>query len=425
MSSGSTCSVVGCSNSSNKIRHFMEAECYTHRVKRRECLCPPPYSLHFMPASRRLGWLAALRLKYPPKKVYVCSHHFVNKRPTDEHPNPELFLGYERPVQKKRRTIVRGETLVQCFTAVAEEVSQEAEGVPEESHRTVATQWEDPSLCDHSYARSQGVDASIQNHVMTDAATKSGDFSHFMLQSDTDAYLYTGLPLDTFNTLVSTLERFGNGTLTLSVRDQILMTIMKLKLNRVLGDLSRQFHVSQSVASRIITHWIDKMEEGLRPLIVWLPRETIKATMPASFQKFFPNTTCVIDCSESMLQKPKYLDSRGESYSHYYSHNTIKYLVGIAPCGLIIFISSAYGGHTSDKYITMNSGILDYLRPGDEVMADRGFLIRDILFERRMNLVLPAFTRDCSVDSLPPYCIPVVSLSPWPGWPMSLQQQQQ
>lgn len=96
---------------------------------------------------------------------------------------------------------------MQCFTAVAEEVSQEDE-VPEESHRTVATQWEDPSLWDPSYARSQGVDAPIQNHVMTDGATQSGEFSHLMLQSDADAYLYTGLPLDTFNTLVSTLERF-------------------------------------------------------------------------------------------------------------------------------------------------------------------------------------------------------------------------
>lgn len=177
------------------------------------------------------------------------------------------------------------------------------------------------------------------------------------------------------------------------MRDQILMTLIKLKLNCVLGDLGRQFHVSQSVASKVISFWIDKMEEVLRPLIIWLPKETIKATMPATFKKCFSNTTCVIDCTESLLQKMKNLDSRGESYSHYYSHNTIKYLVAVAPCGLIIFISTGYGGCASDKYITMNFGILDYLKPGDEVMADRGFLIRDLLFEKRVKLVLSAFTR--------------------------------
>ena len=34
-----------------------------------------------------------------------------------------------------------------------------------------------------------------------------------------------------------------------------------------------------------------------------------------------------------------------------------------------------------------------YLRPGDEVMADRGVIIQDPLFERKVKLVLPAFTR--------------------------------
>ncbi|XP_059895589.1 uncharacterized protein LOC132465617 isoform X2 [Gadus macrocephalus] len=278
------------------------------------------------------------------------------------------------------------------FTATAEVTDQEDEGIPEvpqqPSHSTVSSQWEDPSLWDHSYGEQQGVEETAE-----DATTQTEDFSYSMLQSDADSFLYTGVSLETFNSLVSTLEGFAERASVLSVRDQILMTLIKLKLNRVLGDLGRQFHVSQSVASKVISFWIDKMEEVLRPLIIWLPKETIKATMPTAFKRFFPNTTCVIDCSESLLQKAKNLDSRGESYSHYYSHNTIKYLVVVAPCGLIMFISSGYGGRASDKFITMNSGILDYLRPGDEVMADRGFLIRDLLFERRVKLVLPAFTR--------------------------------
>ena len=41
---------------------------------------------------------------------------------------------------------------------------------------------------------------------------------------------------------------------------------------------------------------------------------------------------------------------------------------------------------------TMDSGFLDYLRAGDEVMADRGFTIRDLLDERRVSLNIPAFT---------------------------------
>lgn len=260
--------------------------------------------------------------------------------------------------------------------------------------RSVETQWEDPSLLHHDYTK-QSTNAchpssSKPVHVC-DQATQCNVACN-VLTNDSDSLLYTGIPLETFNTLVSTVEMFA-GPFKLDVRDQVLLTLMKLRLNLMIGDLSRRFFISESVTSKIISYWVNKLEEVTRPLIPWLPRETIQATMPAVFKAKHPNTTCILDCSESLLQKPKNLDSRGESYSHYYSHNTVKYLVSVAPCGLIMFISAAYGGRCSDKFITMDSGILEYLRPGDEVMADRGFTIRDILFERRVNLVIPSFTR--------------------------------
>ncbi|KAG5281625.1 hypothetical protein AALO_G00046930 [Alosa alosa] len=119
----------------------------------------------------------------------------------------------------------------------------------------------------------------------------------------------------------------------MSVRDQVLLILMKLRLNLMIGDLSRRFFISESLSSKIISYWIDKLEEVTRNLIPWHPRETIRVTMPQAFKTKYPNTTCILDCSESLLQKTKNLDSRGESYSHYYSHNTVKYLVSIAPCG--------------------------------------------------------------------------------------------
>lgn len=69
-------------------------------------------------------------------------------------------------------------------------------------------------------------------------------------------------------------------------------------------------------------------------------------------------------------------DSRSESYSYYYSNNTVKYLVAVSPSGFIMFISDAYGNKCSDRYITQNSGFLNYLRAGDEVMGERGFTVK-------------------------------------------------
>ena len=100
------------------------------------------------------------------------------------------------------------------------------------------------------------------------------------------------------------------------------MTLMKLRLNLLQDDLAERFNVSQSVVSRVLSYWIDLMEENMREYIPWLPRETILATMPQCFKEHYPGTTCIIDCSKTPLQKARNLDSWGESFSHYYAQNS-------------------------------------------------------------------------------------------------------
>ncbi|KAK3093074.1 hypothetical protein FSP39_010734 [Pinctada imbricata] len=46
--------------------------------------------------------------------------------------------------------------------------------------------------------------------------------------------------------------------------------------------------------------------------------------------------------------------------------------------------------------VSAHSGFLDKISPGDEVMADRGFVIADYLLERKAKLIMPPFTRKCS-----------------------------
>ena len=53
------------------------------------------------------------------------------------------------------------------------------------------------------------------------------------------------------------------------VEDQLLMTLslMKLKLNLLLADLSRRFGVSDSLVSKTVNFWIDTLAEHLANLI--------------------------------------------------------------------------------------------------------------------------------------------------------------
>ena len=51
-----------------------------------------------------------------------------------------------------------------------------------------------------------------------------------------------------------------------------------------------------------------------------------------------------------------------------------------------MFVSQFYTGGISNKEITKQSGILTLLERGDNVMADRGFIINDLLEPVRCTL---------------------------------------
>lgn len=211
----------------------------------------------------------------------------------------------------------------------------------------------DLELEDHNYSKKLSIQSSSDTEIATvSSVTESAKkpVSDSIVANDADSFLYTGLSFFVFHTLVLCLQPFAPHSVSMPIIDQILMTLIKLKLNLVMADLGRRFGVSQGLSSKIVGLWIDVMAEHCKSLVPWLPRETIRATLPQAFRGRFQNTTCIIDCSESVLQKAKNLDSRSASYSHYYASNTVKYLIAVAPCGLM-FISDAYGGRCSDKYI--------------------------------------------------------------------------
>ena len=89
----------------------------------------------------------------------------------------------------------------------------------------------------------------------------------------------------------------------------------------------------------------------------------------------------------------KSINNQATTWSDYKHHNTIKFLIGIAPNGYITFLSKCYGGRTSDKYVTNDSGFYDLLERDDEVMANRGFQIKEELLLRYCSLTVPPGAR--------------------------------
>jgi hypothetical protein len=167
----------------------------------------------------------------------------------------------------------------------------------------------------------------------------------------------------------------------MSTHDQFFMTLLKLRRGFSNTHLAWLFSCDESTVSRTFCSWINFMFLQFLTIPIWPSREQIDAYMPQSFKQSFPKTRVILDCTEVFVEAPESLHLRSQFYSDYKHHNTYKALIGITPSGSLSFISELFPGSVSDREIVHRSGILNpkFWDNNDEVMADKGFDIRDLL----------------------------------------------
>ena len=206
---------------------------------------------------------------------------------------------------------------------------------------------------------------------------------------------FTGLPTwQLLFCLYYFVQDYLDSGVVLNGFQKLLLTLMRMKLNLYGTDLSYRFGgISDSTVSRTFNHVLDVLYTCLKPLIKWPERDELKKTLPMDFRKHCPNCVVIIDCFEIFLDRPTNLMARAQTYSNYKHHNTVKYLIAITPQGTVSFISDGWGGRVSDKHLTEECGLLNKLIPGDVILADRGFDIKDSVGLYCATIKIPAFTK--------------------------------
>lgn len=186
------------------------------------------------------------------------------------------------------------------------------------------------------------------------------------------------------------------------LRQQLLMVLMKLRNNWDLKDLAFKFDIDTPSVSRIFGAWVDYMYNKLGSLAIWPHRDIITANMPDKYKEDYPNTFAILDCTELKMEKPSSLLLQSQSYSDYKSTNTLKGLVACDPRGAVIFVSTLFTGSISDREIfnqckitTLLQGLIEcgYLKKGDALMADKGFLIEKDVESLGLKLNIPPFNK--------------------------------
>ena len=124
---------------------------------------------------------------------------------------------------------------------------------------------------------------------------------------------------------------------TLQKEDEFFLVLVRLRLGLHVEDLGYRFGISNTSVTRIFQKWLEVMYHRLHFLIKWPEREVIRQNMPMAFKQLFPKCVCIIDCSEIFIETPTNFSARSKTYSNYKKHNTLKFLIGITPCGSISF----------------------------------------------------------------------------------------
>ncbi|XP_065056842.1 uncharacterized protein LOC135685039 [Rhopilema esculentum] len=193
---------------------------------------------------------------------------------------------------------------------------------------------------------------------------------------------------DIFLIVVNFVRRFSNDidyyygwkVDKILLEDQVFITLMKVRQNYTNLHLAELFHCSTSTISNIILTFVHVLCKLLyEDCLKTVPsREKNRTSMPESFS-LFGHCKMIIDCTDIEVAAPGLMSEQKLIYSTYRGMNSFKTLIGVAPNAVITYVSKLFPGSTSDKAIVEKSGVLHHFEAGDLILADKGYLITDIL----------------------------------------------
>lgn len=207
----------------------------------------------------------------------------------------------------------------------------------------------------------------------------------------------------------------GGRKADLSLRDQLLLAVVWLRLyptNDVLGFL---FGVSDSTASRIIARVVPLLEaSGRDTMRMPDPGRKKRKTLDALLADT-PDLVVLIDSFEQRVQRPKQRSEADGYYSGKKKQHTLKSQVATNELdGTICDVSESVAGPTADITVLKQSGLIERLPAGVGGMGDKAYIgITDLhpqglgLTPRRKPRGKPytpedlAFNRACTKRRMP------------------------
>jgi hypothetical protein len=167
----------------------------------------------------------------------------------------------------------------------------------------------------------------------------------------------------------------GGRTASLDETDQILLTVVWLRVyptHEVLGYL---FGVSDSTVSRIIQRVLPMLEQSGRDTMRMPDPGRKRRRSLDTLLSDTPELAVVIDSFEQKVQRPKEPDERDGFYSGKKKTHTLKNQVAVnEQTGAIVDISDSVAGPTADINLLEQSGLMNRLPDGVGGIGDLAYV---------------------------------------------------
>lgn len=234
--------------------------------------------------------------------------------------------------------------------------------------------------------------SAIQVNTIEDFIPRPSVFD--VITSESKLNSWTGIPsFEIFNAIVESVFRMlpHTGRKSDALKIKVLIVFIKMKSNMSFVNMAPIFYLDASTLSRNFKKFVPIIRESMKSCIYFPTKEEIQCNLPKSFKGSFANVRGILDCTEIAVEIPKCINCRMSTYSHYKGCNTVKFLVCVTPAGLISYVSDAFSGKSSDKFIFNSTKIIDLFDDNDAIMVDKGFAILNEMQERGLTLIRPTF----------------------------------
>ena len=169
----------------------------------------------------------------------------------------------------------------------------------------------------------------------------------------------------------------------LSKDNELFCVLVILRHGVEEGILSWITDVSQSTMSRIFVAWMAFGSAVFSKISLSHPKELILEKLPQSFKDLRQeNVVLVLDATEFKLTSLSDLNLNCLFFSDYKNTHTAKGLIGITPYGSLCRLPDLYPGSVTDSKLTIETGVLDGIKPNDCILVDKGFAIAEQAAER-------------------------------------------